>query len=268
MQFSPNTRKAWLNGMAIWLQHAPRSFGRYWALHEKDVESLLDPVLRQNDALTGCGHRIVVLDPGHGGHDPGAIGSRRVEEKRVVLDVAKRARRYLANAGVRTYLTRDMDRFISLSERNFKAAKWNADVFVSIHINASATKSASGVETFVMTSPRCASTNARKQGPNGVGSSKGNRFDGPNAVLGYYLQKNLLRDTRRPDRGLRRARFQVLKDATCPAALVELGFVSNEEEQRLFLQSSYRQKLAEALAKGILEYMQAVRRSAISAIDE
>jgi N-acetylmuramoyl-L-alanine amidase len=263
-QFEVNSRRATINGMTLWLHGPLRKIRRHWSLSEVDVQASIDPLLRPQIYLNDLGSRVVVLDPGHGGKDRGARGHRAVEEKRVVLDVAKRARAHLANAGLKVYLTRDVDRQIPLRERTQKAAAWNADIFVSIHCNASATAGAEGIETYVVTSSGHPSTNARNQSRPEAVSHRGNKYETANTILGYYLQRSLLRHMEAKDRGLRRARFLVLREAPCPAALVELGFLSNRREEELFLAADYREKAARALANGIIDYVSAVKRAHVA----
>lgn len=264
LQFEASARKLWMNGMMIWL-HMPIVKSRlHWAMSKEDMDSTLDPLLRPNLHLHGEGSRIIVLDPGHGGDDRGACGARGLEEKRAVMDLAERTRVHLANAGIKVYLTRSGDRALSLVERPFRANQWNADVFVSIHLNASATASASGVETYVLAAPGYPSTNAKEGLRTAKVSYRGNAHNGANMILAYMLQKNLLAKTGAEDRGIRRARFAVLKDINCPAALVECGFLSNAREEWLFRTDDYLNKVSQALAQGIIEYLGFVERAKVS----
>lgn len=264
LQFEASSRKMWMNGMLIWL-HMPTVKSRlHWAVNKEDMDSTLDPLLRPNLHLRGQGARVVVLDPGHGGNDRGARGARGVEEKKVVLDIAERTRALLANAGIKVYLTRSGDRALGLAERPFRANQWNADVFVSIHLNASTTAGASGIETYVLAAPGYPSTNAKVGSRTARISYKGNTRNGANMILGYMLQKNLLLKTKAEDRGLRRSRFAVLKNINCAAALIECGFLSNAREEWLFRTDDYLDKIAQAVAQGIIEYLGAVERAKVS----
>ncbi|MGD9875040.1 MAG: N-acetylmuramoyl-L-alanine amidase [Kiritimatiellia bacterium] len=264
LQFEAAARKMWMNGMMIWLSMPIVKSRFQWALNKEDMDSTLDPLLRPNLHLRSEGSRIVVLDPGHGGTDRGARGPRGVEEKRVVLDIAERVRVHLANAGIKVYLTRSGDRALNLVERPYRANQWNADVFVSIHLNASATASAGGIETYVLSVPGYSSTNVKGGGRTAKVSYRGNAHNGGNMILAYMLQKNLLAKTKAEDRGIRRARFAVLKDVDCPAALVECGFLSNAREEWLFRTDDYLNKVSQALAQGIIEYLGSVERAKVS----
>lgn len=264
MEFEVDSRRALVNGTTVWLHNPIAKVWGRWLVSEVDVRKTLDPLVRPSRHLARRGAAVVVLDPGHGGEDAGAKGRRNVEEKRVVLDVAKRARVHLANAGVKVYLTRETDRFIPLNDRTAKAAKWNADLFVSIHLNAATTRSAKGVETYIIAAPGCPTTAAQKASRSDATAFAGNLHDEANVVLGYHLQRALHQKTKSEDRGLRRARFAVLRNAPCPAALVECGFLSNAFEEEKMLSSDYRETIALAIAQGVLDYIKAVRHAKVS----
>jgi N-acetylmuramoyl-L-alanine amidase len=249
------------NGMQLWLHMPLRKIRYRWSMTKKDMACVIDPLLRPNLHLRGRGRRVVVLDPGHGGRDRGARGWRAVEEKRVVLDVARRARVHLANEGLKVYLTRDGDRSLSLEERCRKAARWGADIFVSIHMNSSKTAGATGIETYVLAAPEYQSTNAARPERGHPMVYPGHTYEEANAILGYFVQRGLLDKLKGSDRGLRRAKFIVLKNAPCPAALAECGFVSNKREAEKMLSRHYRESIALGIVKGVLDYVEAVKRA-------
>lgn len=264
MEFEVDSRRATVNGTQVWLHNPVAKVWSRWLVSEADVRKTLDPLVRPSKHLARQGTTVVVLDPGHGGEDAGAKGRRNVEEKRVVLDVAKRARVHLANAGVKVYLTRETDRFIPLNDRTAKAAKWNADIFVSIHLNAATTRTAQGVETYVIAAAGCQTTAAQKPSRSDATAFAGNLHDEANVVLGYHLQRALHQKTKSEDRGLRRARFAVLRNAPCPAALLECGFLSNAGEEERMLSADHRETIALAIAQGVLDYIKAVRHAKVS----
>lgn len=256
--FQVDSRELRFNDRLIWL-HAPltRAWGK-WLISEADVKKIIDPLLLPSDFLGARGSRVIVLDPGHGGPDRGARGRRNVEEKRVVLDIAKRARAHLANAGLKVYLTRETDRYIELEGRAWKASRWGADAFVSIHLNSAASSSPKGIETYVLAA---AGYPATAGGAADKTVYQGNRFDGANTILGARLQDTLVNKVKGVDRGLRRARFAVLRSAPCPAALVECGFLSNAAEETKMLSADHREKIALAIAQGVLDYVNAVKKA-------
>lgn len=186
--------------------------------------------------LTGCASTgmlgpgkftTVVLDAGHGGHDRGGRAVMGQHEKDLALDVTKRMVPLLERAGFRVILTRRSDYFVTLDQRVRMAERTRDSVFVSIHFNWARRKAAAGTETY--------------------------HYSASSRDLAGNIQRELARVTRTPDRGVKRARFYVLRNNRRPAVLVELGFVSNPYENSLIQKASYRQKLAEAVVKGIIE---------------
>lgn len=169
----------------------------------------------------------IVLDAGHGGHDRGARSVSGKHEKDLALDVTRRMVPLLQRAGFRVITTRTSDYFITLDHRTRVANRSRDSVFVSIHFNWARRSAANGVETFY--------------------------YSSVSRDLAANIQRELDRATRTPDRGVKRARFYVLRNNRRPAVLVELGFVSNAYENSLIQKSSYRQKLAEAVVRGIIE---------------
>lgn len=255
--FKTDSREVQVDGVLVWL-HAPVTLVRNrWVIREVDARVVVDPLMRPGRHLRGAGHRVVVIDPGHGGQDTGAKGKRGVEEKRVVLDLARRLRAQLVNAGVRVYMTRESDRFIELDERSRKAARWGADLFVSIHLNSAASTAASGVETYVLAAAGYEST----AGGHSNLSQPGNRFEAANGVAAFQIQRAMVQRLGSTDRGVRRSRFLVLRNAPCPAVLVECAFVSNPAEEEKLLSESFREAMAESLARGVLNYLNLARRA-------
>lgn len=251
MVFSTNRRKLIFNGMLVWLNGPVVSNRGKWSIARVDVVKTIEPLLLPSKHVPALGSCVVMLDPGHGGNDAGAIGHRKVYEKKVVLDISKRARSKLADAGVAVKMTRDDDSYLGLSARTALAKDAGADIFVSIHVNSAHDSRASGMETFVMPAAGFPST----AGNNSSRIYPGNKHDAANMLLAYSVQKEMLKNERAADRGIRRARFDVLRSAPCPAILVECGFVSNRLEEEKMLQAAYRENMAEAITQGILAYI-------------
>lgn len=169
---------------------------------------------------------VVVIDAGHGGHDRGGMPGQRIPEKGYALDVAKRLEGVLRAAGYKTVMTRRNDTFVSLGDRSSIANQQRSMIFVSIHFNAASNRDAHGIETYY-SSGRASSALARA------------------------IHSKVLRATGEEDRRVRSRRFYVLRRTKGPAVLCELGFLTNRDEARKITKSSYRQKLAEAVAAGI-----------------
>jgi len=266
LEMEGDRRDILLNGVNHWLS-APilATRGKLW-IAESDVLKTLDPVL-QHERLRkpGASVRTIVLDPGHGGGDRGTRG-RSSFEKVMTLDVAKRVERDLAGSGLRVFLTRTADTTVALEDRVEFAQTKGADLYVSIHFNSGG-GSAEGIETYC-TAPAGTSSTAnfsgnsadRDTGQRNSIAVANNRFDDQNVWLGHCVQKSLLQATRAMDRGIRRARFYVLRYATCPAILIEAGFLSNPVEEQRILRSEYRELLAKSIADGILTYKKTLER--------
>jgi len=260
LEFETNSRRAWINGTMVWLQRPSRyERGKGWTIPAVDYETLIDPILRSHAYVPKL-PKLVVLDPGHGGKDTGAIGKRKVYEKLAVLSIAKRVKARLEARKIRVKMTRTTDVFIPLETRSLIARKAKADLFVSIHADSSGSASAAGIETFVLTAPGCESSNQYGKGGN-LSARPGNAYDAANAILGFSVQSNLIKQSGHNDRGLRRARFCVLKNAPCPATLVECGFLSNPTEEALMIRADYREKLAHGIANGVLGYLALARHA-------
>lgn len=169
----------------------------------------------------------VVLDPGHGGYDPGGVPGQRYSEKAAALDIAMRVRAGLIARGHRVVMTRTSDVFVGLSDRvSISKRTSGSPVFVSIHLNSAPNKDATGVETYYY-------------------SSKSSR-------LARAIHQRVLGAAGSPDRGVRRARFYVLRYNTRPSVLLELGFLTNATEgARISRSSKHRQKLADAVVSGV-----------------
>lgn len=234
-----------------------------------------EPVVQAPVALATAPEqrRIIVIDAGHGGRDPGANSSYAIE-KHVVLSVALKLKALLEREGIEVILTRDDDTFLSLQQRSLYSSS-DRNLFISIHANAVSDSRPAGIETWVFGEPLNPSLLERAIRENG-GGSEGQALTEEarqaaaslaadilrEAQLNYSLtlaetvQRNLVAATGATDRGVRQNLFYVIRNARIPAVLVELGFVSNPDEGRKLATDSYQQTLAQALADGVLEFLQ------------
>ncbi len=219
----------------------------------------------------GLGVSRIVIDPGHGGHDPGAKG-RGVTEAELVLDVALRLEQLLTKLpGVEVVLTRRENTFVSLQERTAIANRESADLFLSIHANASSLPSARGVETYFLnfaSNQRAAAVAARENATSGqtMGSLQDvitsialNSKVDESRDFATYVQREMLASLKRAnsgvrDLGVKQAPFVVLVGAAMPSILAEISFVTNPQEAKLLKSTSYRQKIAAALFEGVRKY--------------
>ena len=262
LQFTADGRQAVINGSLLWL-HAPVIKVRGdWSISDADAQFVVDPLVRPSAYLGSRGARTVVLDAGHGAKDPGTTGRTGLKEKDVALDIALRVKAHLAAAGVRVVMTRDGDRFWELEDRPYLAARGGGDVFVSLHMNAAAARTVQGIETFVTAAENYPPTAESKLGGK-YPAVPNNQFNHSNTALGHQIHRALIGITRAEDRGLKRARFVVLRNSAMPAALVECGFLSNAQEEQKLSTPSYRETVAQGIAQGILNYFAQVIRAKV-----
>lgn len=252
---------------------APRSGGNPQAA--KDLSNSMTRVL-------GLKLGRIVLDPGHGGQDHGTHGASGLLEKDLVLDVAQRVGLLLEERlGSEVVFTRSSDEFVPLEERTKLANETKADLFLSIHANSSPARSAAGVETYVLNfSPTKAANDvaARENAASFhsihelkdlVEKIAANDKANESREFALRLQNSLsVLSTRNVDqatnRGVKRAPFVVLIGASMPSVLAEIGFLTNPNEESLLRKPEYRQKIAEALYKGIANYADTLSRSNVA----
>ncbi|MEW6443611.1 MAG: N-acetylmuramoyl-L-alanine amidase [bacterium] len=217
---------------------------------------------------------LIVLDPGHGGEDPGAVGPSGLQEKDVVLSVARRVSKILADEQeARVQLTRDTDRFLSLEERTSIANARGADLFVSIHANAAPNPRAQGIETYYLdnTTDRAAIRLAALENATAPGritdlqrilrDLQRNAKVMDSHALARFVQSSLLQGVRGSharvrDLGAKGNLFYVLMGASMPSILVEISFITNPREEKLLRDPAYQDKVARGIVAGILEYLE------------
>lgn len=260
IQFIVDSREAYYNGLQLWLLYPLISRGNEIFISQLDIDTTFRPLLAAPRNDPGKKVRTICLDAGHGGRDPGNQASGR-QEKDLTLRLAAELRDQLQKAGFRVVFSRTSDRFIELSERADIARKRGADLFVSLHFNGTGgdRAAAQGSEVYAMTPAGAASTNARGEG-SGARAYAGNRNNAKNLLLSYQIQKALVRTLNSEDRGVRRARFEVLREATMPATLIEAGFLSHPTEGKKIFTAEYRKQMARAIVEGIQSYKKVVER--------
>lgn len=252
LRFEHNSRTLRWNGVAVFLNAPAMNFSP-WAIMESDLQSvvlpLMDPlpVVNPLDPIPR-----ILIDPGHGGSQDGALSATGLREKELVLDIGLRLDRELKAAGLHAQLSRSKDALLSLSARTRAAQEAHASLFISLHCNHAPNCQAEGIETYTLPLPGFTSTSggvaARQAEP-------GDPFTATSGLLACHIHNRLLQRTGAADRGVRRAQFEVLRNAPCPAVLIECGFLSNTNEAGRLALPAYRQALAEAVTQGILEYL-------------
>lgn len=240
------------NGINIGLGYVPGIRQGQMVVHSVDVRKNFYPLSLGVFTVTKT-NRVLVLDPGHGGSDPGSLSTGKTHEKQLTLDWALRVEKLLANSSWKVVLTRRDDRDLSLTERVAIADANHADVFISLHFNSLANGAdESGIETYCLAPAGVPSNinrnfeeDLRRVYPN-------NEFDSENLLFAARLHQSLIKTTGRRDRGVRRARFMtVLREQKRPAVLIEGGFLSNPTEANLIFDPTYRQQMAAAVCNAL-----------------
>ena len=216
------------------------------------------------------GIRTIVIDPGHGGKEVGAVGPNGLLEKDVTLEVARKLGSALERLGTRVVLTRDDDSVVSLDQRTAIANQYKADLFLSVHMNAAVVKGAKGSETYFLSleasddlARRAAETeNAAAAVPAGAAADlklilwdlAHQEYVQESSRLAQAIQEEMNKATGVQNRGVKQAPFKVLVGATMPAALVEVGFITNPEEEVKLKSDSFQDVMVEALVRAVQRY--------------
>ncbi|MEM1057847.1 MAG: N-acetylmuramoyl-L-alanine amidase [Verrucomicrobiota bacterium] len=263
IKFNGDSRIAEINNIRHWMCFEAMkvenedSGDMEWLISKVDLIKLFEPIMRPHLIKDRTPVKGVVLDPGHGGSDKGAVSRRGKREKDYALDLAFRIEKILRSHGINVVMTRRTDTFVGLHERTKRAAKYKDYIFVSLHFNAAHSR-AKGLETFACTPPGAPSQSSKKLRRSDFERQNGNDADRRNILLAHEIQNEIMRiyDHKEDlDRGVKRARFVVLRTAEQPAVLVEGGFLSNRWESGLVERASHRQKLAQLISNGIRNYM-------------
>jgi N-acetylmuramoyl-L-alanine amidase len=252
--FDKDSADSTVNGIGVRLSY-PVAKGGY--ISQLDAEKTIRPLVFPQKPSA---RRIttICLDPGHGGKDTGNRVGRFFPryEKTYTLALALELRRQLQQSGFNVMLTRDKDVYPELSARPELANRHGADLFISLHLNATTNDPASvqGPETYCMTPVGAASSNDAKGDGAGSGAYQANRVEDRSLLLAYQVQRSLVRSLGVTDRSVRRARYEVLRTAEMPAILIEGGYMSNPVEGKRIFDAGWRKQLAAAIVRGILNY--------------
>jgi N-acetylmuramoyl-L-alanine amidase len=222
-----------------------------------DVTKIIEPVLRPQKIKNATAVKTVILDPGHGGHDSGAKGPLGVE-KEAALDVALRAKKLLEAQGYQVRMTRASDIFIPLEKRSAYANRFPNAVFVSIHFNKSRGTAGTGIETYCLAPRGVPSMDEENLSYSDFKQHPGHARDPENVALATAVHASMVRKLHLPDRGIKRARFAVIRSTSIPAILVEGGFMNNPTDGRMIANSNYRQLMAGAIVTGVNVFRGAV----------
>jgi N-acetylmuramoyl-L-alanine amidase len=256
MTFTVDSRKCDFNGTTLWLSRPVGLRSQTPCIAWKDLTTALEPLLFPTKNAAGKKITTICIDPGHGGRDPGNQEGKEMEKKHALL-LAKDLSAVLTKAGLKVVMTRSTDTFVELESRVETANRRKADLFVSLHFNSAEDASVSGAEVYCMTPAHESSTNARGEGTQN-GAYPANRLDSKNVLFAHSVQKALEKNLNIEDRGIKRARFAVLRSVEMPAVLVEGAFMSNKGDAKKISDPKWRQQLAGAISEGILAYKRLV----------
>lgn len=249
------TREVIVDGVRHWLSFPVVTKGAKAYVSLADISSTLTPAMTPLSVKEIGKVKTVVFDPGHGGHDRGGKSAYGYE-KDYTLDVVKRARRILESKQVKVVQSRLADTFVDLAERPEMTENYDAPIFVSVHFNFADWKpSANGIEVYALP-PLGLPISGKAPDPIlDRRECSGNAMEPASFVLANTMQHTLLGKTAGFDRGVKRARYAVLRHCDVPSILIEGAFLTNEQEAKNIESAEWRESFAQAIADGILTYM-------------
>src|SRR5438105_7262799 len=254
LEFVGGSREAMINGARSWLCFPVMERDGKFLVSRTDVAKTIEPLVRPHRVPNVGKVQTVVLDPGHGGHDKGQV-SRYGAEKDFALDVARKLRPILQAKGLRVIMTREGDYFVPLEVRAKIANAARNSIFVSIHFNATNDDpNATGFEIFSFTPRGAPSTSDTALTSSSFNMQPGSGVDAQSMALSACIYHSILGHIPEYDRGIKRARFAVLRLTKVPAVLIEGGFLTEGGESRLISNKDWRGKLAAAIGVGIESY--------------
>ena len=254
LEFVSGSREAMINGARSWLCFPVIEEDGKFLVSRTDVAKTIEPLVRPHRVPDVGKVQTVVLDPGHGGYDKGQV-SRYGAEKDFALDVARKLRPILQAKGLRVTMTREGDYFVPLEVRAKIANAARNSILVSIHFNASGDDpNATGFEIFSFTPRGAPSTSDGTVAASSLNMQPGGSADAQSLALAACIYHSLLGHLPEYDRGIKRARFAVLRLTKVPAVLIEGGFLTERGEGKLISNKDWRAKLAGAIGIGIESY--------------
>src|SRR5215475_2149218 len=254
LEFVSGSREVMINGARSWLCFPVIEQDGKYLVSRTDVAKTIEPLVRPHRVPNAGKVQTVVLDPGHGGYDRGQV-SRYGYEKDFALDVARKLRPVLQAKGLRVIMTREGDYFVPLEVRAQIANAARDSIFVSIHFNATNDDpNATGFEIFSFTPRGAPSTSDATVAASSANMQPGSSVDAQSLALSACVYHSVLGHLREYDRGIKRARFAVLRLTKVPAVLIEGGFLTEGGESKLIANKDWRAKMAGAIGVGIESY--------------
>jgi N-acetylmuramoyl-L-alanine amidase len=255
LQARANSAEFYINGLKFILSYPVVEHDGHLLVSRMDLTKVIEPVLRPSRIASAALVDTIVLDAGHGGHDRGARSPYGCEAD-FTLDVANRARLALIQDGLRVQMTRASDMFIPLEDRARYANRFRNGLFVSIHFNAGG--AGTGLEIYTLAPRGVPSMMADGPRVSDLQPCRGNIRDAENMALACATHAAMVARSGMYDRGIKRARFVVIRDITIPGVLIEGGFQTHPWDARRIATSSYRQLMANCIVEAIRNYRRAV----------
>jgi N-acetylmuramoyl-L-alanine amidase len=259
LEFTVDSRKAEVAGVTVWLSLPIVNRSGVALVSLADLRTTLEPVLFPRKSDTRI--KTICLDPGHGGKDAGKADHHNYEKQYTLL-LARQVESLLKDDGFNVVLTRTADETVELPDRPLMASRRGADLFVSMHYNAADTD-VRGVEVYCL-APAGMNSSDVGGGKSSQPADIGNAQDERNALLAYEVLKSITHGLPLEDRGMKRSRFEVLREARMPAILIEGGFMSQPEDAKNIYDPAFRKRMARAIADGILAYKRALEKQGLT----
>lgn len=258
-QFHSDSTRAVFNDVELRLSDKILFQQGRFRVSQRDIDTLLLPLVSP-PKHSGGPIRLIAINAGHGGKDPGNMEGAR-KEKVYTLALAKELARQLKTAGFQVNMLRNDDDYVAREDRATGANKAKADLYISLHFNSYegvGARTVSGLETYCLTPSGAASSN--DIGGHGAGWQSGNAYDRENITLAHLIHRAILDQTPLADRGVRRARFKELTLLKMPGVLVEAGYMTHPSDSRQIYGTRSREQLAAAIVDGIVRHKRLVER--------
>lgn len=259
MEFTRGSSICYMNGLKFGLSSSVVSSGSRLLVSQTDVDKMIDPILKPSFIPNAKSFKTIIIDPGHGGKDAGAVNKYGTEAE-YNLKVGRTLQAWLMAKGFNVVMTRESDVYLTLKQRVAVANRYPNAIFISIHFNSSSRSAARGIETFTL-SPVGVAHYGRGLKNSDYKTRSGNHQDSANIALATAIHgriKERIAKYKVPDRGVKRARFSVLTSIKHPAILIEGGFMSNPTEARLLENNQYLSTVTTGILEGVMRYRTAL----------
>jgi len=263
IRFNVGSRESVINGVKHWLCFPVLEVRGQPMLSRTDLSKTIDPIMQPERILPRRRVETVIIDPGHGGDNHGARGRWTRDEKDLTLEAARHLRDELRSENLVVVMTRNRDVFVSLEDRARETQRRRNAIFVSLHYNHGG-PNGRGTEVFAIAPRGAPATMQSRPNSSDYIRLSGHAFDTHSVLLAHAIERRIapLHGVEN-SRGVKRARFRVLRDSWCPAVLVEAGFLTNRQDSMRIARQDFSKRLAQAIRQGVRDYIDSLegRRS-------